>query len=294
MGRDMIFYGTSAAEGIPDPFCTCYLCRNAREKGGKDIRSRSMFRLNEEVSIDLGADSFLQAVKYGDFVNLRHVLVTHTHEDHFAYMMMGVRKMATHRIESPLHYYLTDQAYEIVDFYRNHVPILKGTLKELEQDGIICFHRQEFQKPFEINGMKVLAFKGNHFGNMGEHCANYLIWLPDGKTLFYGLDTGYYLEEVFEELKQYHIDYLISECTFGNADDRGEKPHGHLDIASCQLVFERLLKQGTITSRSHIYLTHINHCHTADHETMQRIFDQAGFSVPVTVAYDGMQIPPLR
>lgn len=293
MNKDLIFYGTSAAEGIPDPFCQCYLCENARKKGGRDVRTRSMFRINEAVCLDLGADSFLQAMRYGDFIHLEHVLVTHTHEDHFAYMMMGVRKMATHRIDKPLHYYLTDDAYKIVDFYRSHTPILKGSVRELEEAGIISFHRQEFQVPFEVDGMEITAFRGNHFGNMDENCANYLIRRQDGKTLFYGLDTGYYLEEVFEQLKHQHIDCLISECTFGNAADRGEKPHGHLDIASCLKVFRRLWEQGTIDSSTVIYLTHINHCHTADHEQMQRIFDEAIFPVPITVAFDGMQIPSI-
>ena len=70
MKKDMVFYGTSAAEGIPSPFCSCYLCRNAREKGGKDIRKRTMFRINDAIVIDLGADSHTQAAEYGDFIHL--------------------------------------------------------------------------------------------------------------------------------------------------------------------------------------------------------------------------------
>ena len=41
MSYDLTFYGTGAAEGIPCPFCDCFLCRNAREKGGKEIRKRT-------------------------------------------------------------------------------------------------------------------------------------------------------------------------------------------------------------------------------------------------------------
>lgn len=98
----MIFYGTSAAEGIPSPFCTCDVCENARKVGGKEIRTRTMFRIDEAHCIDLGADAYCQAIRYGDFTKLCHVLVTHTHEDHLAFMMFNIRKMARTRNREPL------------------------------------------------------------------------------------------------------------------------------------------------------------------------------------------------
>ena len=45
--------------------------------------------------------SLQQAIEFGDFTGLQHVLVTHTHEDHFDYMMMNVRKMAIERTRNP-------------------------------------------------------------------------------------------------------------------------------------------------------------------------------------------------
>ena len=53
----MKFYGTGAAEGIPNPFCGCYLCEYARKHGGKDVRTRSMFRLTPNICIDMGPDA---------------------------------------------------------------------------------------------------------------------------------------------------------------------------------------------------------------------------------------------
>lgn len=284
---DLLFYGTGAAEAIPNPFCQCFLCNHAREKGGKDVRTRTMFRINERVLVDLGADALTQAMKYGDLIGLEHVLFTHTHEDHFASMMMSVRKMATHRTDKPLHYYLTDKAYELVGLYRDNPIISKGAVRQMEKDGVIEFHKQEFGVPFYVDGMKVIAFRGNHFGNLDENTANYLIYLKNGKTLFYGLDTGYYLEETFGQLRDYHIDYYISECTYGNSVDPGP---GHLYLSLCLEVFDRLLKQGTIDEKTEIYLTHINHCHTANHDMLQRLADESGFPAAITVTYDGFQI----
>ena len=136
MTKNRIFYGTGAAEGIPDPFCRCPVCENARKVGGKEIRHRTMFRVNEELCIDLGADAASQATVLGDLIGLHHVLYTHTHEDHFCPMMLQMRGMATHREEEPLHLYWTDRAYDIVPFLRNDTPVIKGTPGSWKKKGL--------------------------------------------------------------------------------------------------------------------------------------------------------------
>lgn len=283
----MIFYGTSAAEGIPSPFCTCDVCENARKAGGKEVRTRTMFRIDEAHCIDLGADAYCQAIRYGDFTKLRHVLVTHTHEDHLAFMMFNIRKMARVRNREPLHYYLTDKAYDIVDFFVQNKPILKGTMQQLIDNGIVAFHRLEFGQTYKIGALTVTPLRGSHFGNMGENSANYIVVLPDGRKLYYGLDTGAYYEETYEVLKAHHLDILISECTFGLT--KGRKPEGHLDAFSCMDVFQNLYAQGTIDEKTEIVLTHINH-YTSTHQQLCEWFEQQKVPYKITVAYDGYEI----
>jgi phosphoribosyl 1,2-cyclic phosphate phosphodiesterase len=286
----MRFYGTSAAEGIPSSFCSCRVCMNARKVGGKEIRRRSMLRLSETACIDLGADAFQQAIEYGDFVNLKHVLITHTHEDHFAFMMMNVRNMSKERIEEPLHLYLTDKAYEIIEFFRRSSPIIKGMTEDLEKRGVIVFHPLSFHETYSIDSMTVTPYRGNHYGNMGENSANYLIRLPDGRTLYYGLDTGWYLEETFEALSGKNIDILISECTFALRQGRDLHPKGHLDAYSCIALFDELLSRSAITPETDIYLTHIGQSST--HEELMGYFASECKQIPnkITVAFDGMVI----
>ena len=57
------FWGTSAAEGCPAPFCRCDTCNYARIHGGKNIRLRSCFRLSDEIMLDLGADAVVQSMR---------------------------------------------------------------------------------------------------------------------------------------------------------------------------------------------------------------------------------------
>ncbi len=285
----MIFYGTGAAEGIPNPFCSCPVCANARRVRGKEIRRRSMLRLSEETCIDLGADSFCQAIDYGDFINLKHVLITHTHEDHFAQMMLNVRNMAIKRSREPLHIYLTDAAHDIVDFMISSPPIMKGMTGRFVEEGIVVFHRLEFGRAEFIAGMEVTPLKGNHKGNMGEYCANYLIRMTDGKMVYYGADTGYYFEETFLALKKVRLDYLISECTFGLTEGRGDTPGGHLDAYSCMKIFKRLYDQNTLSGASQIYLTHINH-YRGTHVELCDYFEKQKFPCRIEVACDGMEL----
>ena len=284
-----IFYGTSAAEGIPNPFCGCYLCEYARKHGGKDVRMRSMFRIGEKMMIDMGPDASVQALKYGDFRNLEYLLITHTHEDHFAYMMINVRNMASQKNVKTLNIYFTDKAYDIVDEMRNSSVFMKGNLKKIEDAGIVKFHHLDFGREYEINGCKVVPLKGHHKGNMLESCANYLIRLPDGKMLYYGTDTGAYEADTLDYLSKVKLDIWITECTYGNGEDSYPDP-GHLSYTTCLKELKKLEEQGSINSGCKVYATHINHLHTAYHDKMQRMFDHTDFPYEFRVAYDGMEI----
>ena len=89
MVKNLRFWGTSAGEGTPTPFCECDICRTARAVGGPELRLRSSFRIDEETMLDIGADFNAAALKMGETLfGLKNVLYTHTHEDHFNYMMI--------------------------------------------------------------------------------------------------------------------------------------------------------------------------------------------------------------
>lgn len=87
------YWGTAAAEGVPGIFCTCPRCIEAREKGGRYIRTRSQLMLDDTLLVDFGADTYMHSLKYGaDFSKLAHVFVTHSHEDHYYSIELLMRK----------------------------------------------------------------------------------------------------------------------------------------------------------------------------------------------------------
>lgn len=283
-----LFYGTGAAEGIPDPFCGCYLCQYARTHGGRDVRTRSMFRVSPDMLVDLGADAYTQANRFGDLQELEHVLITHTHEDHFCYMMMSVWDMATHRSVPTLHYYFVEKGFDIVEELRRNPVFMKGKLPRLEERGILKCHQLNFFETYDIGGKQVTPLKGHHFGNMDDQSANYLITMPDGKSLYYGCDTGKYEPETLEYLRGRKIDVLVSECTNGDGEDAMPDPT-HLSFTTALATIRTLREMGTLGDDSRVYLTHINHLHRAHHNRLQAMWDETGLPNKCTVAWDGLE-----
>ena len=277
------FWGTSAAEGIPAPFCKCPVCEEARAHP-EYRRLRTCMRLTEKMMLDLGADAVAQSIKYGDLRDVEHVLVTHTHEDHLNPHMMMEALWSRDR-QKTLHYYFTDKAFDIVEHWRQSKWILKGMVPRYEEMGIVAFHKLEYGQRYEIEGIGVTPFRGNHVGNVGENTALYLLELPDGRTLFYGLDSGPYFPETLQALRGRHIDIMVSECAFGTVQCTHKQ---HLDIWELKKLAEQLYAQGTLNAKSALFITHINH--GTSHREMLKALEEMDFPVSVTVCFDGIRI----
>ena len=172
------FWGTSAAEGVPAPFCKCPVCEEARAHP-EYRRLRTCMRLTEKIMLDLGADAVVQSIKYGDISELEHVLITHTHEDHLNPHMM-MEAFWIEKRQKTLHYYFTDKAFDIVEHWRKNKWILKGAVPRFEQEGIVAFHNgcsmskrsEAFRQPIFIGYAELnytnLILHDNHCNGFGQ------------------------------------------------------------------------------------------------------------------------------
>nr|WP_234480046.1 hypothetical protein [Erwinia sp. S38] len=78
------FLGSAASEGIPNPFCRCNHCQQARRLKGKDIRTRSSAIIDDVMMIDVAPEFSQQLLRDGlDANGITDLLFTHTHPDHF-------------------------------------------------------------------------------------------------------------------------------------------------------------------------------------------------------------------
>lgn len=292
MEEKMIFLGTGAAEAIPAHFCNCNYCTYARLNKGKDIRSRSSFRINNKVHIDFGPDIFYQCVNNSiSLYDLENILVTHTHPDHFMLPEFVVRDYAINRLNKPLNIYVSRDSFQWINdtFDKYLTNDLKYEEFKYFKNEVIKIIPFSFKEELIVNTMKVIPLKGNHNGQgYFEYAANYLINLENNKKMYYAVDTGFFLEETIEYLKNMELDYLIMECTFGGTS-LGDKPKGHLDFYSFNDMLNELFKNKTITKETKIYATHINHKHNWTHNVFQHKFDEIS-DYDVLIAYDGLKI----
>ncbi len=80
---DILICGSAAAEGIPALFCSCETCQRARERGGKDLRTRTAYQFGEAVRVDFGPDALAHSLRFNlRYERLLHLFITHSHEDH--------------------------------------------------------------------------------------------------------------------------------------------------------------------------------------------------------------------
>ena len=59
-----------------------------KEKGGKNIRTRSSVLIDDDLMVDFPPDSYWHIVNYGiDASQIKHLVITHSHQDHFPSMI---------------------------------------------------------------------------------------------------------------------------------------------------------------------------------------------------------------
>ena len=115
MYKPLRFWGTSGGTGVPSPFCKCPVCENARNVGGKEFRSRSAFRIDKKVMLDIGEDYVSTAAKLqDDLYDVEHFLFTHTHSDHFNWRFFWSRRIGANMPTTPVNVYFAEEAYDYI------------------------------------------------------------------------------------------------------------------------------------------------------------------------------------
>lgn len=284
----MRFLGTGASEGTPNPFCGCRICENARMVGGKEIRHRSSFMVDKTLFIDFGADFFAQTVNHK--INLDKdisVLFTHMDLDHMNYTVFWSRLVKYEGCKAPLHIYLSDEAYSYVTDFLEKSPLTD--YGKFIQPGVAEFHKMEFGEKYKVEGYDVTALRGRHATQFEKNAANYLIE-KDNYRFYYAVDSGYFLDETFEALKDKRLDVFIGECTLPDIEKAVlDETAGHMDVQLCLKNLDRLFENKTITENTKVYLTHICPA-AATHAELSEYVKKLDKPYRIMIAYDGLEI----
>ena len=265
----LTYLGTAAAEGFPAVFCNCAYCNEARTLGGKNIRTRSQALINEDLLIDLPADTyfhFLQNGIRGD--QIAYLLVTHAHSDHFYPAELEMRRSPfAHKMPVPkLRVIASGKTLETLSF----LP------KNVETTPIHAF------ETIALGSYRVTALPARHMPESEP-----FIYLIEGeKTLLYAHDTGYLYESVFRYLEEHHIvlDMISLDCT--NMDIPISDEGSHMGFDQIVRVLARLASIGAVTAKTVRYVNHFSHNANPVHHLLS---DRAA-ECECFASYDGCQV----
>ena len=289
----MLFLGTGAAEGFPDPFCGCEACLAAEKSDDPKLkRRRSALLLNEETLIDFGPDVMFACAAYGASLrNLRHMFLTHSHEDHFSYWNLAYMGMSQTWGDRRIALYMSREARGLIEQFiawgeRCGHPDVESQLRNTEK--YYEFVTVEPFRTYHVDDMNVMAVYGRHDGfAAGEKSLNYYFETPRQGNVFYASDTGRVYDETYDALKGKRLDTLIIEGSFGKKPLGPE--NGHLWQETLCEALDRLIAQSTITSATQIYVTHIAHHGRYTHYDYEAYL-QARYGERIHVAYDGLRV----
>lgn len=285
-----ILLGTGAAEGIPCVFCTCPTCQRARREGGREVRTRSSLLLDDTTVIDLGQDALWQLFSVGrDLSRLRHILLTHFHDDHFGISTMICRMCAVPTPTDPVTVWLSAAAAE-------QMRAMWARYRPQDAPAGECdyFARYELavMEPFvtrRVGARRVTPLLTDHPGyGIGERGFNYLIETPGAGTFLYAVDTGWYPEETWRFLTGRRVDGIVMECTYGD-QALPRRPRQHLDLTAVEEMLHRLEETKTIDRHTPVILSHISHLHTASFARTEELLGRIPYTV--RLGYDGMELP---
>ena len=267
----LTYLGTAAAEGFPAVFCNCKHCLDARKIGGKNIRTRSQAIINDDLLIDLPADTyhhFLMNNIEGD--KIENLLITHSHGDHFYPKELELRSngFAREMRVPTLSVFSGKGAHDVLTEY---------AFKNIEPNLIPLFEK------VKVGKYNVISLPANHF--KGDDARFYIIE-NDGKTILYAHDTGYFFPEVLEfiEKEEIKFDLISLDCT--NIEIPIEDIHPHMGIPNIKRLIAKLTSIGAVNNDTIKVINHFSHnARPSHHELEEKVKDEGWL-----VSYDGFTI----
>ncbi len=269
----LTYLGTAAAEGFPAVFCNCEFCQYARKTKGKNIRTRSQAIINDELLLDLPADTYHHFLSNGiEGDRIKYLFVTHAHQDHFY-----PEELCMH--DSCYAHDLRTEKLEVFGGAR-----VKEIFNETERlSKNVFFNYIKAYETVEAGEYKVTALSARH---MLDTEALFYIIENNGKTLLYAHDTGYFFDEVFDFIKEkgFCFDAVSYDCT--NVDIKISDTGSHMGIDNILRVRARLEEMGAVDGKTKSIINHFSHNANPEHGTLEKRVEKLG----LIVSYDGMSI----
>lgn len=273
----ILYMGTAAAEGWPALCCSCPICAHARAEGGRNLRTRTQALLDGSLLIDFPPDTYCHALQYRlNLGDIHTLLVTHSHMDHwFPTDLIHRHEHFGHGASGVLDVYGNEAVRQAFDDH-----ILIDRFKPHPIGDVVRFHTTHGGDRIQSGGWEIVAVPADH--DKREECLVY-ICKKDGKTVFYGHDTGVNLsEEAWALLAREKFDLISLDATMGQKTIGGY----HMGLPDDEAFIARLTELGCVDAHTVKVINHFSHNGGMTHAQLE----EWGRARGILAAYDGMEV----
>lgn len=259
---NLLFLGTGAAD------TQIQLYENS-----KSFRRNSSAIVNDDLLIDPGLHIFHYA-EHNDcdrlFDNVKNIVVTHSHYDHFNPQNFRTIYEKTHCT------LWADKACirRLTEAFGNE---FADSVKFVEMHPFITY---------DIGNYKVTSLPSNHATPDMEETTRVLLIEDGTRTLYYGCDSSWIPTKTWNFIKKKSINTLVLELTCGTLAYDDWRLFEHNTIDSLTLMLRMFKKYNCFADDVKYYTSHMAVTLHGTHEELEKILSE----YDVTPAYDGMQI----
>lgn len=250
---DVVLLGTGAADGVPQPFCDCPTCAEARATG--EVRAPGAVLVDGTLLIDAPPGLAGAAGRAGvSLADVRTIAVTHAHTDHWDPSVLlfrswaggggGLRVVGPPAVLASARAWLPPDTGVWPDTGVELVPAVPG-------------------ESIDLGGHVLRVLPSTHgrtgTGGTADDLAAEAV-LYDVRTheaaLLYAADTGVPDEALLVAVAGADYDTVLLELTFGAA---GPSTPGHLDHVGFATTLGMLRGAGAINARTDVVAIHVGH-----------------------------------
>jgi phosphoribosyl 1,2-cyclic phosphodiesterase len=250
---EVTLLGTGAADGWPNPWCSCASCTDARRRG--EQRRPTSALVDGRLLLDLAPGPPPGGIS---LERVHTVLVTHAHPDHCSPFALLWRHWA--RLDRPL---------TVV----GPPPVLEECRPWLAPDDPVVLAGIAPGETLVCGGHRVRALAADH----EVPTVLYDVTDADGRRLLYATDTGPLPAGTVEAVRGAAYDLVLVEETFGDHLGHGTK---HLDLASLPEQLARLRSVGAITAATDVVAVHLSHHNPPAPVLARRLAEHGARAVP--------------
>ena len=232
-----------------------------------DFRGSASILVNEKILVDCGPTVPRALDLFSvDLTRLKHIIITHTHQDHF-------------RLESLER--VVKKAGRKINLW-----IEKGAAEKARQLERKCRIRPlKVGKKSEMGDFVVLPLPANHRVSGSSEIPLVFLFTCQGKRLLYALDGAWLTTPAWKAIQKLQLDAVIWDATIG--DRAGDyRVFAHNSLPMIRLMNQTMRENGVYKDSTRVFLSHLARALHPPHEVLEKRLAEEGMAA----AHDGMVV----